>query len=167
MQRAILACLFLCAMPTACSLVPVAPAAASARASDAARVSRLYLECFNEGRLAAADQVIAPDFRMHTGDQGPEGFKHTVAQMRTAFPDLRFALDDVLADRDRVIVRWTMTGTQRGPYMGVPGTDRHVTLTAIAIYRMENGRAVQQWSVVDRLGLMQQLGAVPAAGGAR
>ena len=135
--------------------------------SNAARVSRLYLECFNEGRLSAADEVIGQTLTMHTGDRGPEGFKQTVERLRVAFADLHFTLNDVLSDGDRVIVRWTMTGTQRAPYMGIPTTGKAVVLTAIAIYRMEHGRAVEQWSVVDRLGLMQQLGVAPSPGGER
>lgn len=134
--------------------------------ANANLVSRLYLECFNEGQLAAADEVVGPSLTTHTGDRGPEGFKQTVVRLRSAFPDLRFTLDDVLSDRDRVTVRWTMTGTQRGPYMGIPVTGKPVVLTAIAIYRMEHGRAMEQWSVVDRLGLFQQLGVAPPPNGA-
>lgn len=136
---------------------------------NARNIGRLYMECLNEGRLDAADEVIGPTFLMNTGGKGPEGFRNLVTTMRAGFPDLHFTLDDVISDGDRVIVRWTMTGTQRGPYMGIAATGKQVTLTAIAIYRMVDGRAVEQWSVVDRLGLLQQLGvtAVPAPPGAR
>ena len=133
-------------------------------ATSAHLISRLYLECFNEGRLDAADKVIGSSLTTHTGDKGPEGFKQTVTRLRAAFSDLHFSLNDVLSDRDRVIVRWTMTGTHRGAYMGVSATQKPVVLTAIAIYRMEGRRAVEQWSVVDRLGLLQQLGVVAGPG---
>jgi predicted ester cyclase len=131
---------------------------------NARNISRLYLECLNEGRLGAADEVIAPSFSVNTGGKAPgglgaDGFKElVVTRMRAGFPDLHFTLDDVLSDGDRVVVRWTMTGKQQGPYMGIAPTGKSVALTAIAIYRMIDGRAVEQWSVVDRLGLLQQLG---------
>jgi steroid delta-isomerase-like uncharacterized protein len=82
---------------------------------------------------------------------------------RAAFPDLHFAIEDQIAEGDKVVTRYTFSGTQQGPLMGIPATGKHVSITGISIYRVVNGKMQAAWIEYDMLGLMQQIGMVPAA----
>jgi predicted ester cyclase len=82
----------------------------------------------------------------------------------TAFPDLHFTVEDMIAEGDKVVARITMSGTQQGAFMGIPPTGKHVAFTAIDINRIAGGKSVEHWWEMDALGLMQQLGVVPAPG---
>jgi predicted ester cyclase len=82
--------------------------------------------------------------------------------LRAASPDLRFTVDDMIAEGDRVVTRWTARGTHKGVLFGCPPTGRPVTVEAIAIDRYVNGQITDHWAVRDDLGMMQQLGAIPA-----
>jgi predicted ester cyclase len=83
-----------------------------------------------------------------------------VHEFRSAFPDGGTRIDDMIAEGDRVVLRWTDGGTHRGPFMGVAPTGKHVTITGIDIYRIVDGRIVDFWCSEDVLGLLEQLGAV-------
>jgi steroid delta-isomerase-like uncharacterized protein len=126
-------------------------------------VHRLFAEFFNEGNPATADQLVSPNFVGPTG-KGSEGFKATIAPLRQGFPDLHFTVEDTIADGSRVVVRWTSKGTHRGSFAGVAPTGREVFNAGIGIYRVENEKIVETWSQVDRLGVLQQIGALPPAG---
>jgi predicted ester cyclase len=78
------------------------------------------------------------------------------------FPDWRETIDDVVAEGDRVVIRVTGSGTHQGEFQGIPPTDRQVTATGIGIGRIENGRIAESWAAYDALGMMQQLGVIPA-----
>ena len=134
-------------------------------------VRRLYDEFVDRGNVKAAEEIISPDFVNDANElTGIEAVKALVLPVREAFPDLRHTIDDLVAEGDRVAVRWTMEATHRAPFAGVPATGKRVTLRAIVIYRFRDGRVTELWAQVDRLGLMQQLGAVPQvtpAGGGR
>ena len=86
------------------------------------------------------------------------------AMLLVAFPDLQFTLDDLLADRDRVVARFTARGTQTGVFQDIPATGSAATVSGIAIYRLAGGEIVEQWLEYDQLGLLQQLGVIPAMG---
>ncbi len=124
-------------------------------------VTRLYDEVFNAARPEVADQIVAPAFVVHgtprTDARGPEAIKATERLLRAAFPDLHFTLDDMIAEGDRVAVRWSMRGTHRAEFMGVPATGRQVCLQACVIFRIENGCIAELWPVIDHAGLLQQL----------
>jgi steroid delta-isomerase-like uncharacterized protein len=126
---------------------------------------RFFEEVYNRGNLAVADELAAPDFVSHdagnpTHDR--DGVKQIVRAIRAAFPDVRLTADDVLEDGDTVVVRFTMRGTQRGAFMGIPATDKPVVVTGIDIVRFGGGRAVEHWHEWSGLGLLQQLGVLPA-----
>jgi steroid delta-isomerase-like uncharacterized protein len=123
-------------------------------------VNCLYSEFLNEGNPAIADQLISPDFSGPAGN-GPEGFKALVLPLRQGFPDLHFKIEDVVVEGSRVAVRWTWTGTHRGLFAGVAPTGRQVSNEGISIYLIEDGRIATTWSQVDRLGVLQQIGALP------
>jgi steroid delta-isomerase-like uncharacterized protein len=98
------------------------------------------------------------------GVEGPEGLKQLVMMYRTGYPDLVFTIEDLLADGDKVIVRWSCAGTHRGELMGIPATGKRTTTSGISISRFEGGKVVEEWVRWDALGWLQQLGVVPPLG---
>lgn len=81
--------------------------------------------------------------------------------LRTGFPDAYFILEDILAEREKVVCRWTSQGTHRGEYLGIAPTGKRVMWTATAIYRIAGGKIAEVWGDMDRLGMLQQLGVMP------
>jgi predicted ester cyclase len=139
-------------------------------AANKAMVRRFFDEVFNQGKIDAADTYIAVDAVDHQAPpgqpQGLAGFKQMVTGMRTAFPDLHVTLDDVIAEGDKVVIRSTLHGTQKGelrmgPNSTLPATEKPVTITGIDIVRFQGGKMVEHWGVEDDLGMMQQLGISP------
>ena len=130
---------------------------------------RVLEECFNEGNLDAIDEVCAPDLVQHDPSlpvdaQGTEGLKDQVRMYREAFSDLHITIDDVVAGRDEVVMRWRSTGTNDGALMGMPPTGRHAEVTGITIDRYDAaGRICETWAQWDNLGLIQQLELAPQA----
>jgi steroid delta-isomerase-like uncharacterized protein len=134
-------------------------------ADNKALVRRLFDEVWNTGNVALVDDLLAPDFvdhaaQMGRGDPTRDGFKTQVRLFRTAFPDGRSQIEDLIAEDDRVVARWTDGGTQRGEWMGVPPTGKRVTMSGIDVYRIEQGRIAEFWCSEDELGLLRQLGAL-------
>jgi len=95
---------------------------------------------------------------------GREGARVFYGNFLAAFPDTRLTVDDFVSEGDKVACRFTVTGTHRGEFMGVAATGKNVSVTGITILRFENGQCVERWSEANFLGLLQQLGAVPAGG---
>ncbi len=125
-------------------------------------VNCLFAECLNAD-LSVADQLVSPDFTGPSG-KGPEGFKAMISPLRQGFPDLHFAIQEMVAEDSRVVVRWTSHGTHGGMFAGTAPTGRQVSNEGIGIYRVEDGKIVESWSQVDRLGVLQQIGALPNIG---
>lgn len=131
-------------------------------------VARKVFDAFNSGDLSTLDEVISPDAVDHDaqnpfrGTPGPEGSKQAISMYRAAFPDLSIKIEAQIAEGDLVVTRWTSTGTQDGDLPGLPASHNKVTVTGIGIDRLENGKIVEAWNNWDTLGMMQQLGAVPA-----
>lgn len=126
---------------------------------------RVFDELWNRGNFAVADELIAGDTVLHSGPdeiQGPEGAKQDISTVREAFPDLRVTVEDQVAEGDRVVTRWTALGMHQGEFQGMPPTGRQMTMTGITIFRIANGKIIEGWTNADMLGLLQQLGAVPA-----
>jgi predicted ester cyclase len=125
---------------------------------------RLYAEVISRGDLAAADELVSPDFVEHNVlpvPPGRESFKGFVTMLRAAFADLVFTIEDLICEGDKVVVRGAVRGTHRGVFRGVPPTGKPVHYTAIHILRVRGGTFTERWVEVDMLGLLQQLGAVP------
>jgi len=138
-----------------------------------ALILRLYAEVFSRWNLGVVDEIIAPEFVGHEmllvlpgTPPGPVGFKQFYGWLRSAFPDLRYVVDDVIAEGDRVVVRWTWRCTHKGEFMGVAPTGKQATVTGMAIYRVAGGKCVERWVELSLVGLLQQLGAVPTPGAA-
>ncbi len=122
-----------------------------------------------EGTEKAADELLVPDFAGHVPPfpdvHGPEGYKQFIAGTFQAYPDARFDVEDVIAEGDRVAVRYTLRGTHEGTTrMGVAPTGKEVAASIIGILKLADGKIVEMWTNVDFLGLMQQIGAIPAPG---
>ena len=131
-------------------------------------VRRFYDEVFNKKNRAAIDEFIDPNHIDHAAPPGTPGglagAKQTIGMYLTAFPDLHFTVEDMIAEGDKLVARLTVRGTQQGAFMGIPPTGKHVTVTAIDISRMAGGKSVEHWIEMDTLGMMQQLGVIPAPG---
>lgn len=132
-------------------------------------VRRLGVEPW-EGKLGVIDELVAPDYVGHDPAQpemhGPEGIKQFITGYLAGFPDGRITIDGQLAEGDMVATRWTGRGTHQGELMGIPPTGKQVTVSGITISRVKNGKVVEEWSNWDTLGMLQQLGVVPAMAGA-
>jgi predicted ester cyclase len=131
-----------------------------------AQFRRMYEEGLNRGNLAVADEVIDPDCLDHEahpgGDRGPESMRTLITMLRTAFPDLHFAIEHLVAEGDTVAGRLTMSGTHKGLLMGMPPTGRSVRLNNMHFVRFRDGKAIEHWGVRDDLGMMRQLGVIPS-----
>jgi predicted ester cyclase len=114
-------------------------------------------QLFDVNCISHIADPITPDF-----GRGPEGFKKLVTLYRSAFPDARTIINDILADGDKVMVGWTAHGTHHGEILNLAPTNRRVTVSGIDIYRIFNGKIEETWVSWDALGLLQQLGAIPA-----
>ena len=135
----------------------------------------LLLRWFEEDKkrnLAAMEELCAPDYVFHGTGVLPDSDLARIKQQHTvfwaAFPDAHLMLEDMIAEGDKVVHRYTFRGTHQGDFMGVPATGKVVTVTGICISRFAGGKFVEEWDNQDVLGLMQQLGAIPqmAQGGA-
>jgi steroid delta-isomerase-like uncharacterized protein len=130
-------------------------------------VRRVFEEGINNNDPTVFDQVIGPSYVNHdmpAPAPGIEGFKQVIAAFIAAFPDMRVAVEDVLADGDRVASRGEMTGTHRGAFMGIPATGKQVRVAYQDIWRVADGKLVENWVRLDMLGMMQQLGVAPTPG---
>ena len=138
--------------------------------NNKALIRRLYDEVFAKWNLGVVDDLVGPEFVGHEmppgTPPGPVGFKQFYGWLRSAFPDLRYVVDDVIAGGDKVVVRWTWHCTHSGDFMGVPPTGKQATVSGMAIYRLARGKCVERWVELSLLGLLQQLGAVPTPGAA-
>ena len=127
---------------------------------------RVFEEVWNKGNLDALDEVYVTDVVGHNAPPGqPPGIKGTrqfIGMYLQAFPDTRMVVEDQVAEGDKVVTRWTATGTHRGELMGMPPTGKSVRVTGITINRLEGGKIVEEWGTFDQLGMLQQLGAIPS-----
>jgi len=124
---------------------------------------RFIEEGFNQGRLAALDEVLASTYVNHSAPpgvpSGAEGVKQIITLFRSAFPDFRIEIHEQVAEGDIVSSRATFRGTHRGPLFGIPATGRQVTMPGLSMVRVANGQIQEGWIQNDVLGLLQQLGA--------
>lgn len=112
-----------------------------------------------------AEEFVSPDFLDHSGPPwqppGLAGAKWIAQVFRQAFPDLHSKVDDIVAEGDRVVVRWSGGGTHEGELFGIPPTGKEIRAAGIHIFRIANGKIVEHWGNSDDLGMMQQLGVIP------
>jgi predicted ester cyclase len=132
-----------------------------------ALVRRMVEEVFNQGNVSQADEFMAPDFvereELPPGiPRDRDGVKQLTTMLRSAFPDFKATIDDIVAEGDRVVIRQTWSGSHKGEFMGIPPTGRRVSFGVIDILRIVDGKCVEHWGQMDSMGLMQQIGAIPA-----
>jgi steroid delta-isomerase-like uncharacterized protein len=127
---------------------------------------RFTEEVWNRGNLAVVDELMSADYNSHdpTMPPGSAGFKQFVLMYRSAFPDVHLTIEDQMAEGDKVVSRWTARGTHQGELMGIAPTGKQVTVTGMNIERIVGGKLVEGWSNYDTLGMLQQLGVIPAPG---
>jgi steroid delta-isomerase-like uncharacterized protein len=134
---------------------------------DSKAVVRRLHELWNTGDVASVPDVFHPDFAGHWPPssrmperRGLDGVRAGIRATRTAFPDWHERVDDMIAEGDRVVTRYTSTGTHRGEFWGIPPTGRAVTVAEMSIYRIADGKVIEQWCSIDELARLQQLGVV-------
>jgi steroid delta-isomerase-like uncharacterized protein len=135
-------------------------------------VRRLFEEVWNKGNLQVTDDLFTPNYSHHDSStrdvgRGPESEKKRATLYRTAFPDLRLTVEDIIAEGETVVARWSCRGTHKGDLNGIAPTGKHVNLTGISIARFTNGKMSEGFVNWDALSLMQQLGVVPELGKAK
>jgi steroid delta-isomerase-like uncharacterized protein len=135
-------------------------------------VRRLFEEVWNKGNLPVTDELFAPNYVHHDSStpdvgRGPESEKKRATLYRTAFPDLRLTIEDIIAEGETVMARWSCRGTHKGDLSGIAPTGKQFTISGISIARIANGKMAEGWVNWDTLGLMQQLGVVPELGKAK
>ena len=133
------------------------------------RLVRAYVETvFNHQQLERAHEFVAVDYLDHAALPGQApglaGAKHKWAMFLAGLPDLRVTIEELVADADKVAVRRSYMGTHQGELLGIPPTGKHVRISGISIFRLAGGKIAEQWEQLDRLALMQQLGALPTPG---
>lgn len=130
-------------------------------------ILRNEAELWNKGNLAAADELYSTNFVCHFVAglewRGLQGIKNAVASHRTSFPDWHETVDDIIAEGDRVAIRITSTGTQRGEFLGLLPSGKKVRIEEMHFFRLENGKIAEQWGMPDLQGLMDQLKAPDAS----
>ena len=124
-------------------------------------VRRFYKEVYIDWNMALVDEVVSPQFTSHdwpkSSPAGPEGFREFYSAIRSALPDARYEVDDLIAEGDKVVVRWRLLGTHKGDFRGIAATGREIALKGIAIYRVEGGKLLERWVVSDLHGLLEEI----------
>ena len=135
--------------------------------TNKATIRRWIEEGWNKGNLALLEEIYTPNVVQHDPNSpmpvtNAQELKAYVGAYQTAFPDLTFKIDDLLAEGDKVLWRFTSSGTHRGSLGPIPATGKSVTVTGMALFRFVNDKVAEVWVNVDILGLMQHLGVIPA-----
>ena len=130
-------------------------------------IARFLEEVINQGRLEQADELVAVDFvelePLPGQRQGREGLKEVIGMMRAAFPDIHWVVEETVASGDKVVTRFTWTGTHRGTFLGVPASGRSVSVKGVVIDRLVAGKMADSRILMDNFTMMQQLGVIPGA----
>lgn len=130
-------------------------------ASNKELIKRFYHEVYVDWNMELVDNVLSSQFRSHDwpkgGPTGPQAFRDYYAILRSALPDAWYEVDDIIAESDKVVVRWRLLGTHKGDYKGIAPTGRLVTLRGIAIYRVERSLLMERWVVSDLYGLLEEI----------
>jgi steroid delta-isomerase-like uncharacterized protein len=130
-------------------------------------IRRWFEEIWNSGRMEAIDEMASPDVighgqAQHATDIGLEEFKVFAAGFRSAFPDMKVTINYIIEQGDKVVARWTATMTHTGEFLGIAPTGKRATITGTSTQRISGGKVVEGWDNWDQLGLLVQIGALPA-----
>lgn len=126
-----------------------------------------FVEFINSADENLANELISPSAKFYVPGrpeplEGPTGYLQVIGMMRSGFPDVKWQLEEVIAEDDRIAARFVMHGTHRGAFFGVPPTGKSIAVKAMNFYRLSNGQFIEEYGMPDMMGLMQQIGALPA-----
>jgi steroid delta-isomerase-like uncharacterized protein len=131
-------------------------------------IRRLIEEVYNEGNLDVVDELMAPDIFDHVAvpehQHGMDGFKHVMEWVREFSSDVRYDIDDIIAEGEKVAVRMTQSGTHTGAVRGILPTGKSFSVDYVHWFRLANGKVAEMWAVRDDLTRLQQLDLIPAPG---
>lgn len=147
------------------ALSPIFPLLTLAQSSSENKtlLERFYKEVYIDWNMEVADELLSPDFYSHDwpedGPKGPAAFRNYYKTLRKAVPDTRYEVKDLVAENDRVVVRWEMHGTHKGDFPGIDiaPTGQPITLKGVAIYRIENEKLKERWVISDVYGLLKEV----------
>ena len=135
--------------------------------NNKAVIGKFIEEVINQNRMDRADDLVVKDFveldPLPGQRQGREGLKEVLGMMRTAFPDIHWVVEEMVAEGDTVVTRFTWTGTHQGAFLGVPATGKNVSVKGVVIDQLADGKMSKSRILMDSLGMMQQLGVIPVA----
>jgi steroid delta-isomerase-like uncharacterized protein len=127
-------------------------------------IRRFFDEGLSAGNMALLDEILDANFTLHDAPPGlppgRAGFKLLIGMFRSAFPDYKDTIDDLITEGDKIVVRWTFRGTHKGAFQDIPPTNKLVTTNGISIFYVSAGKITDDWTTIDMLGLLQQLGAL-------
>ena len=133
-----------------------------------ANARRAAEEVMSKGNLSLADELVDANYVGHQPGSpdfnGLEGFRQYMTMFRTAFPDIHLTVEDIFAEGDKVVMRYTARGTHKGDLMGIAPTGKQVTMTGTVISHHVGGKQVEAWVCIDQLGMFQQIGVIPPMG---
>ena len=128
-------------------------------------LQRIFDQAFNQGDLAAIDELVAPDGISHHLSWGipanRTGLKQLIAMLRTGFPDLQCTIEDEIIENDKIAAHWTMRGTHKGLFLGNSPTNKPILVQGLIYARIDNNQLIENWTMIDQMGVLQQLGLVP------
>jgi len=134
-------------------------------------VQALYEEVWNKRKIDLMDVLVSPSHALHGPNPnlsgaaiGPEAYKRQVLIFTAAYPDLRFTIEDLIAEKEKVVIYWTMSGTHKGEFLGIPQTNKRISVDGITIHHITNGKIMDSYVSWDTWGMMQQLGLAPKLG---
>jgi steroid delta-isomerase-like uncharacterized protein len=128
-------------------------------------IRRLYQEVWNDQKLEVADQVISKTHALNEptvvgAAVGPENYKRQAKRFITAFPDLRFTVDELLAEKDKVVAAWTLSATHKGEFLGLAPTGKRISVSGITIHHVADGKILDSYAIWDALTLLPQMDVV-------
>lgn len=122
---------------------------------------RILIEVHSPGKLNLVDELYDENFiGLPDMTKGTENVKKFITNLLNTFPDIKFTVEDQIAEGDKVFARWSITGTHKGEFMGIAPTGKPISISGVTVYKILNGKAVEAWGMMDNLAVMQQIGAV-------
>jgi steroid delta-isomerase-like uncharacterized protein len=126
-------------------------------------VRRYMDECWNQGNLNTVSELVAGNCLYHDPvfpnlTSGADNLRRHIETCRSGFPDLKFTIDDTIAERDEVVLHWTANGTHKGQFLGMAPTNKKASVTGTSIFRIEGSKIAEQWANWNLMSMMEQLG---------
>jgi steroid delta-isomerase-like uncharacterized protein len=140
----------------------------SASPQDNKQIVRRFIEeCWNQGKVNVVSDLLANNCRFHDEvfphlTSGADNLRRHIESCRSGFPDLKFTIDDTIAERDEVVLHWTAQGTHKGPFLGMSPTNKKANVSGTSIFRLEGSKIVEEWANWNLMSMMQQLGIAQA-----